>query len=92
MKKLLLISLVIFYSLLSKAFCEDKISIPDGIWHGNLPVGGMILCEANIYKIIVKNNNPPTSGKNKTRMASVGGKLSAPQSPKCSQNLPEEPR
>ena len=62
MKKLLLISLIIFYSLLSKAFCEDKINIPDGIWHGNLPVGGMILCEANIYKIIVKNNKVSIHG------------------------------
>ena len=53
MKKLLLISLIIFYSLLSKAFCEDKINIPDGIWHGNFAVGGMILCDANIYKIFL---------------------------------------
>ena len=62
MKKLLLISLIIFYSLLSKAFCEDKINIPDGIWHGNFAVGGTILCDAKIYKIIVKNNKVSIHG------------------------------
>ena len=57
MKKLLLISLIIFYSLLSKAFCEDKINIPDGIWQGNLNVrGGSVICNFTINKIFIKNN------------------------------------
>jgi hypothetical protein len=57
MKKLILISLVIFFSICSKVISEDKIYIPDGIWQGNLNVrGGSVICNFTINKIFIKNN------------------------------------
>ena len=57
MKKLILISLVIFFAILSKTISEDKIYILDGIWTGNLNVrSGSVICNFTINKIFIKNN------------------------------------
>ena len=57
MKKLLLISLVIFFAICSKGISDDKSYIPDGIWQGNLNVrGGSVICNFTINKIFIKNN------------------------------------
>jgi len=57
MYKIILISLIIFFTICSKGISDDKIYIPDGIWQGNLNVrGGSVICNFTINKIFIKNN------------------------------------
>ena len=57
MKKLILISIVIFFTICSKSWAEELNFIPDGKWYGNLPVrGGSVICNFTINKIFIKNN------------------------------------
>jgi|SRR5210317_575379 len=57
MKKLILISLVMFFAICSKSWAEELNFIPDGKWYGNLPVrGGSVICNFTINKIFIKNN------------------------------------
>ncbi|MDB9762767.1 hypothetical protein OAC06_08145 [Alphaproteobacteria bacterium] len=57
MKKYILLSLVIFFTIYSAAMCDDKIYIPDGVWQGNLNIrGGSVICNFTINKILIKNN------------------------------------
>ena len=56
MKKLILISLVIFFVICSRSWSQNKIYLPDGIYHGSLPIAGSVYCNAKLTKIIIKNN------------------------------------
>ena len=58
MKKLIFISLVIFFSICSKSWTENSKLIQDGKWYGNLQVrGGSVICNFTIDKIFIKNND-----------------------------------
>jgi hypothetical protein len=57
MKKNILLSFFIFFTICSTAISDDKIYIPDGIWQGNLNVrGGSVICNFTINKIVIKKN------------------------------------
>ena len=62
MKKLLLISLFIFFTICSRSWAENSNLIPDGKWHGNLAVGGKVHCGANIRSITIINNVATVKG------------------------------
>ena len=62
MKKLIFISLVIFFAICSRSWGQDKIYISDGIWRGSLPISGHILCDAFLNKIVIKNNKVAVKG------------------------------
>ena len=61
MNKLILISLVIFFTICSRSWAENSNLIPDGKWHGNLAVGGKVHCGANIRSITIINNVATTA-------------------------------
>ena len=57
MKKIILISLFIFFAICSRSWAEKSNFIPDGKWYGNLPVrDGSVICNFTINKIFIKNN------------------------------------
>jgi len=62
MKKLIFISLVIFFVICSSSWSQDKIDISDGIWRGSLPISGNVLCGALLNKIVIKNNKVAVKG------------------------------
>ena len=62
MKKLIFISLVIFFVICSSSWSQDKIDISDGIWRGSLPISGNVLCGALLNKIVIKNNKVRVKG------------------------------
>ena len=62
MKKLIFISLVIFFVICSSSWGQDKIDISDGIWRGSLPISGNVLCGALLNKIVIKNNKVAVKG------------------------------
>ena len=56
MKKIILISLVIFFTICSKSWADKLKFIPDGVWIGNLVISGEARCSGSINKIIVKDS------------------------------------
>ena len=62
MKKLILISLVIFLAICSKSWAENSNLIPDGKWYGNFAVSGVVHCSANLKSITIINNIATVKG------------------------------
>jgi len=56
MKKLILISLVIFFTICSRSWADKSKFIPDGVWIGNFVISGEIHCGGKIDKIIVEDS------------------------------------
>ena len=56
MKKIVLISLIIFFAICSRSWADKSKLIPDGVWIGNLVISGGVHCGGKIDKIIVKDS------------------------------------
>jgi hypothetical protein len=62
MYKLLFIIFLIIFSMGSKCWGQEKLSIPDGTWYGFLPLGGAVACGGVIRQIKIINNIATVKG------------------------------